>query len=92
MTHRLMHEHVGKRAKMQKKQRKPNMVAPSKKGKHINIAQSGERHESSTPTPRRCISQVVTSKQTLRGTNVSTQAQNHGGHNTWQSLDLEMLT
>ena len=74
MTHRLMHEHVGKRAKMQKKQRKPNMVAPSKKGKHINIAQSGERHESSTPTPRRCISQVATPNQSQRGMDATTQA------------------
>ena len=79
MTHRLMHEHVGKRAKMRKKQRKPNGVAPSKKGKHINIAQSGERHESSTPTPRRCISQVATPNQSLGGMDATTQASPWGG-------------
>jgi len=55
-------------------------VAQSKKGKHIDIAQSGERHESSAPTPWRCISQAATPNQTLGGTDATTQEQAHGGH------------
>jgi len=53
-------------------ERKAKRVAQNKQGKHINIAWGGERCESGTPTPQRCISQVVTSKQTLGGTNVAT--------------------
>ena len=41
-------------------------------GKHINITRGGERCKVSAPTPQRCISQVVTSKQTLGGTDVAT--------------------
>ena len=46
----------------------------SKHGKYIYITQSGERCESSTPTPRRCISKVVTPKQALVGTYATTQS------------------
>ena len=79
------------RAKMQKA-KKAKRVAQSKQGKHINIARSGERCVSSTPTPRRCISQVVTSKQALGVTNETIQEQAHNGHKAWQSLDLERKT
>ena len=41
--------------------KKAKQVAQSKQGKHNNIAQNKERFKSSTPTPQRCISQVVTS-------------------------------
>ena len=71
--------------------KKAKRVAQSKQGEHINIAWSGERCIPSTPTPWMCISQVVTSKQTLGGTIATTQAQAHGGHKAWQSLDLERL-
>ena len=64
-------------------------VAQSMQGKHINIALSGESCRTSTLTTRRCISQMVTSKQTLGGMDVTTQAQTHGGHKAWQSLYLE---
>jgi len=42
MTHRLMHEHVSKRAKMQRS-KETKRVAKSKEGKHKNITQSKER-------------------------------------------------
>ena len=67
-------------------------MSQSKQGKHINITQSEEGFISSTPTIQWCISQVVTSKQTIGGTDVITQAQAHGGHKARQSLDLERLT
>ena len=66
-----------------KEAKKAKRVAQSKQGKHINISRSGERRESSTPTPRECISQVVTSKQTLGRMDVTTQAQAHRGHKEW---------
>ena len=72
--------------------KKAKQVAQSKQGKHINITRSGERCISNTLTPRRCISQVVTSKETLGGKDVTTQAQAHEGHEAWQSQDLERLT
>ena len=75
-----------------KEAKKAKRVAQRKHGKHINIAWSGERCKSSTPTPQRCISQVVTSKQTLGRKDVTTQAQAHRGHKAWQILDLERLT
>ena len=75
-----------------KESKKAKQVAQSKQGKHINITQSGERRVLGTPTPRACISQVVTSKQTLEGMDVTTQAQAHRGLKAWQSLDLERLT
>ena len=75
-----------------KEAKKAKRVAQSKQGKHINIARKGERCVSSTPTPRGRISQVVTPNQSLGGTNVTTQAQAHGGHKAWQSLNLERLT
>ena len=79
-------KHLGKHAKMQRS--KESQTGGTKQDKHINITQSGERCESSTPTPQKCISQMVTSKQALRRTYVTTQAsgpkdqqtQNHGGH------------
>ena len=73
-THGLMHEHVGKRVKKQrsKEAKEAKWVTQNKQGKHNNIVQSEERCVPSTPTPRRCISQVVTSKQTLGGTNATT--------------------
>ena len=82
---------------MCKDAKKAKRVAPSKQGKHINITRSEERCESSTPTPWRCISQVVTSKQALAGTNANTQAsglkdqqaQTPGRYKAWQSLDLD---
>ena len=43
MTHKLMHENIGKHVKDAKKERKPNKEAQSKQGKHVNIARSGER-------------------------------------------------
>ena len=49
-------------------------MAKSKQGKHINITWSGEKCVPSTPTPQRCISQVVASKQTLGGTDATTQS------------------
>ena len=83
-----------------KEAKKVKRVAQSKQGKHINIIQSGEKGVSSTPTPGRCISQVVTSKQALGGTKVTTQAsgpkdrqaQANGGNKAWQSLDLDKQT
>ena len=48
--------------------------------------------ESSTLTPQRCILDMFTSKQTLGRTDVTTQAQAHGGYKAWQSLDIERLT
>ena len=57
-----------------KEAEKAKRVAQSKQGKHINIAWSRETCVSSTPTPRRCITQVVTSKWSTRGTYVTTQA------------------
>ena len=55
---------------------------------------------SSTLTPRWYISQMVTSKKTLGGTDATTQAsdlkdrqtQTHGRHKAWQSLDLDRQT
>ena len=65
-------KHLGKHAKMQRS--KESQTGGTKQDKHINIAWSGERGVSSIPTPWRCISQVVTPKQALEGTNVTTQA------------------
>ena len=56
------------------KAKKAKQVAQSKEGKHINIARNGERCVSSTLTPQRYISQVVTPNQSLRGMDVTTQA------------------
>ena len=75
-----------------KEAKKAKQVAHSKQGKYINIAQSGEGCELVTPTPWGCISQVVTPKQTLEGTVVTTQAQAHGRHKARQSLNLKRLT
>ena len=88
MTHRLMHEDVGKGANMQRS--KESQTGGAKQAYQHRMEQ--RRCKSSTPTPRRYISQVVTSKQTLGGTNVATHAQAHGGHKVWQNLDLERLT
>ena len=63
-----------------KEAKKAKRVAQSKKGNHINIGPSKERRESSTPTPWRCISQMVTFEQNLGGTDVTLQAQAHRGH------------
>ena len=68
MTHRFMHEHLGKRAK------KAKQVAQSKQGKNINIIGSREGCVSSTPTPRRCISQIVTPNLSLGEMDTTTQA------------------
>ena len=67
---------------------------------HVNVAWSGERCASRTLTPWRCISQVVTSKQALEGTDVTTQAsgpkyqqaQAYRRHKACQSLDLDRQT
>ena len=75
-----------------KEAKKAKRVVQSKHGKHINIARSGERCIPSTPTPRGCVSQVVTPKQILRGTDAITQAQAHEVHKAWQNLDLERLS
>ena len=56
------------------------MGGTSKQDKHINITQSGEKCVSNTPTPQGYNSQVVTSNQSLRGIDVTTQEQAHGGH------------
>ena len=66
---RLMNEHVGKHAKMHKSEESQTGSTKQEKQAH-----SRERCVSSTPTPRRCISQVVTSKQALGGTNAATQS------------------
>ena len=57
---RLMHKHVGKRAKMQ---RKAKWVAQSKQGKHNNVAWSKERV---------CIKQTDTMKMHLTSGNTQT--------------------
>ena len=57
-----------------KEEKKAKGVAPSKQGKHMNIARNEERCESSTRTPQSCISQVVTSKQALGGMDANAQA------------------
>ena len=64
----------------------------SKQDKHINIPRSGEKCVSSTPTPWGCNLQVVTSNQSLRVMDATTQAQAHGWHKARKSLDLERLT
>jgi len=69
----LMHEHVGKRVKC-KEAKKAQQVAQNNQGKHNIIAQSRERCVSSTPISWRCVSQAVTSKQTTRGMDATTQA------------------
>ena len=69
--------------------KKAKWVAQSKQGKHINIAQSGGRYVSSTPTPQRCISQVVTSKQTLGGMVVTMQASPRGAQSMAKSRSRE---
>ena len=56
-----------------KEAKKAKRVVKRKQDKHINIARSGERCKSSTPAPRRCISQVVTSKQRCDHTSTSLQ-------------------
>ena len=75
-THACTCRHSCKDAKEAKKAKR---VAPSKQGKNINIARSGERCESSTPTSQRCISQVVTPHQATRGMDVTIQVQAYGG-------------
>ena len=75
-----------------KEAKKTKWVAQSKQDKHSNITQSRERCVSSTPTPWKCILQVVTSEQALGETNATTQEQAHEEHKAWQSLDLERLT
>ena len=83
-----------------KEAKKAKRVAQSKQGKHVNVAWSGERCASRTLTPWRCISQVVTSKQALEGTDVTTQAsgpkyqqaQAYRRHKACQSLDLDRQT
>ena len=93
-----MHEHVGKRAKMQRR-KESQMGGQSKQGKHIHTW-SGERV---------CIKQTDTMEvyltsgriqQATKGTNATTQAsgpkdqqtQTHGGHKAWQSLNLDKQT
>ena len=61
-----------------KEAKKAKRVAQSKQGKHINIGRSEEKCESSATTPQRCISQVVTSKGTLGGKDVTIQANPRG--------------
>ena len=85
----LMHEHVGKRAKMQrcKEAKKTKWVAQSEQGKYNIIVRDVKKYVSSTPTSQRCVSQAIISKQATRGTDATTQAsgpkdqqaQAHGG-------------
>ena len=90
-----MHEHVGKHAKMQSSNE--SQTAGTKQARQ---AWSEEKCVSSTPTSQRCISRVVTSKQTTRGTDATTQvsglkdrqAQTHGAHKAWQSLNIDRQT
>ena len=56
-THKLMHEHVGKHAKMQR-----SNESQAGGTKQARQAWSEEKCVSSTPTSQRCISRVVTSK------------------------------
>ena len=81
MTHRLMHEHVGKRAKMQR----------SKESQMRGPKQARQAYQQRTEW-RRCKPSTPTSKQTLGGMDVTTRAQAHEGHKAWQCLDLERLT
>ena len=73
--------------------KKAKKVAQSK---HI-IAGSREWCVLSIPTSRGYVSQAVTSKKSIRGTDATTQAsgpkdrraQAHGKQKAWQSLDLD---
>ena len=76
-----MHEHVGKRAKMQR----------SKESQMGGAKQARQAYQQCTEW-RRCKLSTPTSKQTLGGMDVTTRAQAHEGHKAWQSLDLERLT
>jgi len=68
-----MHEHVGKRAKMQRN-KESQTGAQSTQGKQNIIARNGEGHALSTPTSQRYVSQMVTSKEAIRGMDANTQA------------------
>ena len=100
MTHRLMHENVGKRVKDAKKQRKPNKRHKASKTSISTSHEVEKGYASSKPTPRKCIPQVVESKLSTKGTDATTQAsdlkdqqtQTHGGHKACQSLDLDRQT
>ena len=70
MTQWLMHEHVGKRAKMR---RKPNGWRKASKA-IISTSHEVKKgvHQAHQPTPQRCISQVVTPNKSLGGMDVIT--------------------
>ena len=94
MTHKLMHENVGKHVKDAKKQRKPNRRHKTSKASMSTSHEVEKGHASSKPMPQKCIPQVVESKLSIRGTDATTQAsglkdqqtQTHEGHKAWQSL------
>ena len=100
MTHKLMHENVGKHVKDAKKQRKPNRRHKTSKASMSTSHEVEKGHASSKPMPRKCIPQVVESKLSIRGTDATTKAsglkdqqtQTHEGHKAWQSLDLDKQT
>ena len=69
-----MHEHVGKRAKMQRSKEKPNGWHKASKASITTSHEAKKGYAASKPTPRRWISQVVTPKQSIRGANATTQA------------------
>ena len=95
-----MHEHIGKRAKMQRS--KESQTGGIKQARQASITTHGAEkgYTSNKLISRRCISQAVTSKQATRRTNATTQAsgpkdrqvQAHGVHKVWQSLDLDRQT
>ena len=68
-----MHEHVDKCAKMQRN-KESQTGAQSTQGKQNIITQNGEGYALSTPTSQRCVSQMVTSKEAIRGMDATTQA------------------
>ena len=74
MTHKLMHENVGKHVKDAKKQRKPNRRHKTSKASMSTSHEVEKGHASSKPMPQKCITQVVESKLSIRGTNATTQA------------------
>ena len=73
-THRHMHEHVGKRAKMRRGKKSQKGGTKQARKKYQLCIKWRERCVSSTPTLQRCISQVATSKQALRGTDATIHA------------------
>ena len=92
----LMHEHVGKRAKRVHRS-KESQTGGTKQAWQATLHRVEKGYASSKPASQGCISQLVTSKQSTKGTDATThanglrdrQAQAYGGHKAWQSLDLD---